>query len=86
MSGVQKFFMAVLPRGWAESMRKESQEWMVRCDCGYERSAWELGWVRWKAKGSPRRYLDCPKCGKSSWHKMYWGGGREGNGISEKRG
>ncbi len=70
MSFSQRLFTAILPRRWAESMEAESRSWMVRCPCGCERSVWELGGIRWKASGQPRRYMRCPKCGQLAWHSV----------------
>lgn len=65
MSPVQKFFMAILPRSWAESMRTESRSWMIRCTgCGASRSVWDVGGIRWKACSVGKRTLvRCPHCG-----------------------
>ena len=71
MSFIQKFFMAVLPRSWAEEMQAESQQWILRCTCGFERSMWEVGGIRWKAAGSPRRLIRCSQCGQRTWHTLY---------------
>lgn len=71
MSPVQKVFTKILPKKWAHHMEEDSRRWMVQCACGYERSVWELGGIRWKARGTPRRYTKCPACHKSSWHKVY---------------
>jgi hypothetical protein len=71
MTSVQRFFTRIFPRAWAEDMRAESERWMVRCDCGFERSVWEMGGIRWKASGNPRKSLRCPQCGQVSWHKVY---------------
>lgn len=70
MSRIQSMFTAVLPRRWAESMEAESRSWKARCSCGFERSIWELGGIRWKASGQPRNYLLCPRCGMRSWHTV----------------
>jgi ribosomal protein S14 len=62
------------PRSWAAAMEAESREWMVRCrTCGAERSVWELGGVRWKAKRKSRTwmYRRCPDCGRWRWHDVY---------------
>ena len=71
MSFMQKLFVAILPRKWAESMEAESRRWMARCPCGFERSVWELGWIRWKAAGRDHQYVSCPQCGQSHWHTLY---------------
>ncbi len=70
MSGIQKFFAAIMPRRWAESMEAHSRSWMVRCSCGHARSVWDIGGIRWKAAGRPRWYMKCPQCGQRSWHKV----------------
>lgn len=70
MSWIQRIFMAVLPRRLAESMEADSRSWKVRCSCGFERSVWEVGGIRWKATGTARQYLSCPRCGQRSWHTV----------------
>jgi len=71
MSSIQKFFVWLLPRRWAEGMEAESRRWMVRCTCGFERSFWDLGGIRWKAAGNERRYLRCPQCRQRHWHTVF---------------
>ncbi|MBN1891066.1 MAG: hypothetical protein JW850_23925 [Thermoflexales bacterium] len=71
MTFIQRFFSAILPRAWADEMRAESLSWMARCTCGFERSIWETGGIRWKASGTPRRRMNCPHCGQSTWHTIY---------------
>lgn len=70
VSLIQKLFVAVLPRRWAESMEAESRSWEARCSCGFSRSIWDLGGIRWKAAGQARQYLACPECGQRSWHTV----------------
>jgi len=61
------------------AMEAESRAWMVQCPkCGFERSIWESGGIRYKAAGSSRQYRRCPSCGKLGWQKIYWKGGIEG--------
>jgi Ni,Fe-hydrogenase III component G len=71
MSPVQKFFVKLLPEKWARSMEAESRAWLARCSCGFERSIWDLGGIRWKAAGKERRILSCPHCGNTGWHTLY---------------
>jgi hypothetical protein len=71
MTFIQRFLTAILPRTWAEDMRNESLGWMLRCTCGFERSIWETGGIRWKAKGRPKRLVACPHCGQQTWHIVY---------------
>lgn len=70
MSTVQRFFTAIFPRSWAESMQADSRQWMVRCKCGFAQSVWDWGGIRWKAIGKQWWYLKCPDCGSRSWHKV----------------
>jgi hypothetical protein len=50
-------------------MEAHSRAWMVRCSCGFERSVWEMGGIRWNAgRGRPRWFAECPQCGRRSWH------------------
>jgi hypothetical protein len=71
MSSLQKFFVAIFPASWARSMEASSRNWMMSCPCGFEKSVWEAGGIRWKASGTPRRYLRCEACGESTWHTVY---------------
>jgi hypothetical protein len=70
MTFIQKFFTRIFPRAWAEEMRAESEQWIVRCTCGFERSVWEMGGIRWKAAGNPRWRRKCPHCGQVTWHTV----------------
>ena len=71
MTFIQQFLTAVLPGEWADDMRAESLTWMMRCTCGFERSIWESGGIRWKARGSPRRLRICSQCGQLTLHTVY---------------
>jgi hypothetical protein len=71
-SGVQDVFTGAVSPSTASGMEAESRSWMVKCPhCGYERSVWELGGVRYKASGTSRWLRRCPNCGKVGWHKVY---------------
>jgi hypothetical protein len=39
--------------------------------CEFEESYWDLGGIRWKAKGNSRNLRKCPNCGERSWHQTY---------------
>jgi hypothetical protein len=71
MTLIQKVVTALMPKTWADDMRRESLGWMQRCTCGHEISVWDAGGIRWKAKGSPKRLLACPGCGKVTVHSIY---------------
>ena len=71
-SRIQRLVNGLVPRTWGASMEAESRTWMVRCrSCGFERSIWELGGVRWKASGTSWTWGRCPNCNKRRWHKVY---------------
>ena len=72
MSGIQRFFKAIFPASWAESMEAHSRKWMMRCPkCDFEQSFWDMGGIRWKASGNQRNYMKCVSCGERSWHQAY---------------
>ncbi|MCZ2098511.1 MAG: hypothetical protein LC121_20080 [Anaerolineae bacterium] len=72
MSGVQRFFTRILPKRWAEDMEAHSRLWMLQCpNCGFERSVWDMGGIRWRATGNSRNLMPCPNCGQRGWHRMY---------------
>ena len=70
LSWIQRFFVAIFPRSWAESMEADSRRWMMRCQCGFAQSIWELGGIRWKATGNPRSFRKCPQCGQRTWQTV----------------
>lgn len=72
MSWLQRLLVRILPRSWAESMEADSRSWMMQCSCGFARSLWALGGIRWKARGKPLTFsfMKCPQCGKRSWHRL----------------
>jgi hypothetical protein len=52
-------------------MEAESRAWKARCEvCRSERSVWDLGGIRWKAAGNPRRRLPCGNCGRVTWQVL----------------
>ena len=46
---------------------------LFRSNCGFSRSVWEMGGVRYKAAGTARRAMRCPNCGKMGWHQVHKG-------------
>ncbi|MEA2511593.1 MAG: hypothetical protein QOF01_4024 [Thermomicrobiales bacterium] len=70
-SRFQRLIGRLVPRSWATAMEAESRDWLVRCPaCGFERSIWDLGGIRWKGRGTSWTWLRCPACGKRGWHKV----------------
>ena len=64
MSRTQRFLVKVLPGSMAADMEAESRSWVLHCEpCGHDTSVWDMGGVRWKAAGNPRRRAHCSNCG-----------------------
>jgi hypothetical protein len=68
MSYIQRLFQSVLPHSWSASMESESRSWIASCTCGHGQSIWDLGGIRWMARGNPLRRIYCPKCHATTWH------------------
>jgi hypothetical protein len=66
-------------RGVTAAMEAESREWLVRCPaCGHERSLWELGGVRYKARGTKMIFRRCAACQQFGMHLLY----RQRDGVN----
>lgn len=71
MSRTQRLFTRFVDPETAAAMEAHSRAWLVQCPkCGFERSIWDLGGIRYKATGNSRMFGRCPQCGKRSWHKL----------------
>jgi hypothetical protein len=69
---LRDLILKIVPDKTAASMQAESREWMMRCrTCGWERSVWDAGGLRWKAKGTPRTRMRCLQCSKNRWADVY---------------
>ncbi|MBX3444339.1 MAG: hypothetical protein KF774_18195 [Planctomyces sp.] len=53
----------LLPSRWQASIERESRDWVMKCGCGHETSIWDMGGVRFAAKGRPQRPGRCEACG-----------------------
>jgi hypothetical protein len=72
MSKIQRLVTAIVPRRWAAAMEAASRTWIVRCpSCGYERSVWEMGGIRWKAAGDQKITARCLACDTRGSHTIY---------------
>ncbi|REJ94216.1 MAG: hypothetical protein DWQ34_09055 [Planctomycetota bacterium] len=71
MGAIQNILTGVLCDKWAASLEAESRDWVMRCPCGQETSIWEMGGVRWKASGNPRRHGTCAGCGQTFFGPVY---------------
>lgn len=71
-SVVQRFFTSLVSPERAAEMEADSRRWMLQCpECGYERSFWDIGGIRYKAVGNQRNLMRCTNCGRRTWHKAY---------------
>ena len=72
MSFWHKLFGGRSSDGKMGDVEAESRQWMVQCPCGFERSVWELGGVRYGAHSRGKKVLRrCTQCGRFRWHKVY---------------
>ncbi|MDG2132566.1 MAG: hypothetical protein P8J88_03665 [Phycisphaerales bacterium] len=65
--GIRNAMLRLLPASLAASlaasMESESRDWQFECPhCGGRTSVWEIGGLRWKARGRPWRSIHCPAC------------------------
>ena len=70
-SGTQKLFTGLVSPATAAKMQAESETWVYQCPyCGFERSVWDAGGVRYKASGTARVLRRCPQCGRLAWQRV----------------
>ncbi len=62
MSGIQKLIRFFTPRYVFHEIERESRQWVFHCDCGRDFSVWEIGGVRYRARGNPVKLVRCPGC------------------------
>ena len=79
MSFTQTIARHVLCGRLYESLRSESESWVMRCPCGAETSVWDMGGIRWKATGEPRRMGKCSTCARVFWGTVYRTNGHNGH-------
>jgi hypothetical protein len=54
-------------------MERDSRRWVFDCrHCETTSSIWDVGGIRWKAAGTPRRGIKCPACGRKSIVRIRW--------------
>ncbi len=71
MSTIQKLYKFFLSANSFNKARSESQEWYFKCDCGNEFSMWDIGGIRYKAKGNPIKVVKCTRCHKVAARKLF---------------
>lgn len=59
------------------AMERESRLWKAECPhCRADTTdVWQMGGVRYKAAGEPKRRARCPRCGQTGWLRIHWTGG-----------
>ena len=72
MNRIQKVAFQFLSPSAQAGMEAESKQWMLKCpNCGFERSYWDAGGIRWGASGKKRVGGKCPNCGKNVGFEVY---------------
>jgi DNA-directed RNA polymerase subunit RPC12/RpoP len=71
LSLMQRLVMRLMP-GRADEIERQSREWFIQCpSCGFERTYWDIGGVRYKARSRGKRIgLRCPSCGRRAMHAV----------------
>jgi len=72
MSGIQKIIEFILSKETYNKVKDESKHWLFKCTCGNEFSIWDIGGIRYKAKGNPAKYVKCNQCQKKAWMKLIY--------------
>ena len=71
LSRAQKFSKRFASEEKFEAMKQESLLWGFTCkNCSTWSSIWEIGGIRYKAKGNPRMRIKCPECGVKAMQKI----------------
>jgi hypothetical protein len=70
MASQHRFLKFILPKKAFEAVKAGTKQWLIECKCGHKRDFWDLGGVRHKGYGEPRKFYYCPKCDKARWHKV----------------
>jgi hypothetical protein len=65
----QRLVVRLMP-GRADEIEQQSREWFVVCPhCGLERTYWDVGGIRYEARGQGKRIrLRCPSCRRRGTH------------------
>ena len=63
-SRAQRLVLSLMPRKWHDSIVRESRAWKMTCpECNAQQSVWNMGGIRWKAKGTQTFRARCQSCG-----------------------
>jgi len=77
LSGAQRLFRRLASPELFAAMARDSRHWSAECPhCRADTTnVWEMGGIRYKAAGQPRRRARCPRCGQKGWLRIHWTGG-----------
>jgi len=77
LSGMQRTFRRRASPELFAAMARESRLWMMECPhCQADTaSVWDMGGLRYRAAGEPKRKATCPRCQRSEWMRIHWVGG-----------
>ena len=71
MSLLRKLIKTVSP-SLAAKVEADSRRWMMQCpSCGHEKSVWDAGGIRYKARGTVRRLGRCSNCQQLRMLRIY---------------
>jgi ribosomal protein S27AE len=77
LSSTQRTFRRRASPELFAAMQRESRLWQAECpNCQADvASVWDMGGIRYRAAGEPRRKAKCPRCGQTGWLRIHWTGG-----------
>jgi hypothetical protein len=76
LSGMQRMLQRRTSPELFAAMARESGLWKAECpNCRADTPLWEMGGVRYKALGEPKKRMRCPSCGQTGWMRIHWTGG-----------
>lgn len=77
LSGPQRLFQRLTSPELFAAMARDSRHWKAECPhCRADTTnVWEMGGIRYKAAGQPKRRARCPRCGRKGWLRIHWTGG-----------
>lgn len=68
---LRNLILSLLSPARRAAAEAESRAWKATCpSCGLRTSIWDLGGLRYKASGKPRRGLRCRACGSFGLHPL----------------
>ncbi len=69
MKALQNILRALVSDRVFKEMKAESEQWFFEClSCGFKRSVWEAGGIKYKATVRRKRAVGkCPECHKWRW-------------------